>query len=452
MADGRDYFGGSCGAASVAGLFVWTLILISASCLPCRAALAMPSANEVLLSYERSLLPMQDCVAYDATTDNQYTGDRDYKFKPRRVLMNAQVRRNGGRFDVILEAPYWYENDEEPAVTFKERGILSNGQMVHYHGPLPAFGVYGERNGDLTIDSNTARWTPGLSGLVGYGSVLDGLVWGDDQQTLPEVLRGSTSMQLRDQMEVIDGHPTYVLEAVGSYGRHVLWLDPEYGFNPRRIVVQKRPDDLFDGKPLNTPVKYKASQMPAIPVSGKVRVDVTVNSIEISEVDGIFVATGAEIEVSHVYANGKRTGVHVHHRRENIDFTPDFEAMSAFLMNAPNGTEVSYRDGSGGGIEYEWRDGRVVPAVDMSDLARLDKAVDAAHTLLAEEPAETAWEKDISGSERRVKPVQKSFPELELEGTGTRRKLLFCISMVVLLFVGTGSVLILRCRKRLGNE
>ena len=51
---------------------------------------------------------------------------------------------------------------------------------------------------------------------------------------------------------------------------------------------------------------------------------------------------------------------------------PDFEALGAFKIDFPDGIEVILDDGKDhGGIQYEWRKGRVVPVLSDMDFSKM---------------------------------------------------------------------------------
>jgi len=69
------------------------------------------------------------------------------------------------------------------------------------------------------------------------GSITDSgqLWWMMERATTLEVLPG---------METVAEHKTYVVKSQGKDGIHTVWLDPEFGCLPRKIVVDKLPGHL----------------------------------------------------------------------------------------------------------------------------------------------------------------------------------------------------------------
>jgi len=204
-------------------------------------------------------------------------------------------------------------------------------------------------------------------GSLGAGAITYGLQPGDDN-TLPNLLRANSILKVRDNTEEVDGHLTYVLEAQGKYGKIMLWLDPNAGYNPRRVTVYKSGEDLLYGKPLSSVRSNKPE------VAGKQLKDysVVVDSVKIEDINGVFIMTAGNMTVTQIYTDGYRITSACDFRFSNINLNPDFNALKAFEINVPDGTPVTDVDFPGG--SFEVRQGKIVSAG--TSFEQIDKAIE----------------------------------------------------------------------------
>jgi len=209
---------------------------------------------------------------------------------------------------------------------------------------------------------NSDRWEIAVTKLGIVGKIFEGYFDGDSLTPIWEVLKEESDLKLRDEMEVIDGYETYVLEAkVPNRGEYTLWIDPNYGFNLRRCVVRRSDNDLFFGKPLNTPPKqppgpeYGPMQYPDI------KRIVTLDSVRIDNLSENFIPVEGTATIYIKESNGNESTAKYIFKRSEIDFDPDFDKFeNAFVLDVPNGTRVRFRDSLDSGTSFMWQDGKVV--------------------------------------------------------------------------------------------
>lgn len=205
-------------------------------------------------------------------------------------------------------------------------------------------------NRKLTEKGKAAFWAEGDFMLIfGY------LQGNGKMMYLPEILRKST---LSVSQEVLGAHKVDVLTGKGAFGTYTLWLDPDFGFLPRRISVRKGLSDYAGDRQLSS---WEGLQ--------EMQADVKV--LRLKKVSGVDVL--AEFEITHKsILKDHETWSHTACSLSNINLTPDVSTTDAFKLSSeiPNDTPVQVNDAST--IEYVWQDGRIVKVVDLELAKALD--------------------------------------------------------------------------------
>ena len=225
------------------------------------------------------------------------------------------------------------------------------------------------------------------SGFWG-GEFLDGRSPGDPIP-IPDMLLGSDDLTVREEKESIDGSPCFVVQGdTLDYGRITLWIDPERGYLPRKATIHKSGDDFYAGRRLSEPraplppgVKYAESPPPLV-----VESFATVDSIQIEEIEGVFVPTGMRLVRESVREDGSKTQTTQIHTRTDIDLSPNFEAVGAFDPGLPDGTPVNHQYFPG--LAFEIRNGKVQPYIDDNVLADIYLETGELHSRAQEFSAE----------------------------------------------------------------
>lgn len=332
-----------------------------------------PGKENVLAGYERSLSLIWGKVAFHMEVHSQYEGFKGAGLAPTSSHIIADVRRDGNRMDEVLVTSQFLEGDapNKPRIHQETRAVVTD-QAKFYHAPP------GKDPDRVMISRNVDKFRRLMFGETGLGVVLDGIVPGNTDILLPEMLRQADSFTVREETETIDGHETYVLEAKTRYGTHILWIDPAYGFNPRRILVRKTGQDLWDNLLLSKQSTNSEEGDTSIQPSSEITKDEMIaDTITIDKVGDAFVVTEARITNVRSFANGESTIARTSVKRSQMNFDPDFNAMKAFEINVPNGTSVEFMDERrDSGVRYQWRNGKVIPIVDASTVAEVDKTVE----------------------------------------------------------------------------
>ncbi len=230
--------------------------------------------------------------------------------------------------------------------------------------------------------------------LIGYGSVLSGIVPSSDGLGLGELLRTSPNVQIRPEPEKINSEEAIVVEFDTKYGNHTLWLSPSRQYMPIQIQVTREKGDLFNGVPVGTPPAKASPEAihtwPREAVSGNV---VTILFDRFSTLGDAVVPISASIESTITYESGKSVVVRTTHELSNLQLDPDFDAMNAFKLDAPDGTPAAFLDERGAtGLRFQWVDGEMVPAIDTTVFNKIEGQLSNANDVIAINPEINAQE------------------------------------------------------------
>ena len=314
-----------------------------------------PSAEEVLARYERATAVMRKKVRFTAELEQTLNGAFSFKAKKYKYL--RVIHRDGTRFAVSRESKRFDDQNK----------LIGHDCLTSIHEIEKAMitqNPYGQPPEHLRIDFRPESYMDRfLANLLTGDKLVDGITSGAHNKTFFEVMSEARSLQLRDKMEIVDGHETYVLEAQTKYGKHILWIDPEYGFHPRRMAIHKVTGDYdFDTKLGDPPRPLPPNVSPAVPWCATVKSDLIVDNIRIEKIDGRYVPISAEIHDYEKFEDGQFTEVISMYKRRDVNFNPDFDALVRnFLEGVPDETKVYvYHEQNPRGAEYKWYQGEVV--------------------------------------------------------------------------------------------
>lgn len=211
---------------------------------------------------------------------------------------------------------------------------------------------------------------------AGLGRILDGYYFGFGNQTVIDLLKDGRS-SIRSSEMTLDGHQTVLLEYESKYGKLKVWLDPECGYNMRKISLTKQTGNLYVDEPLGTiPSPLPDGAVTHIPYAAIESIEFTVDAVELEKIGDSYVAVSATVSENIRYQTGEYLNETVKCTRSNITFEPDFEELGAFQLEIPNGTDVFFKDVRGvSGVEYEWFDGKPRGKVDDGFIGQIDAEV-----------------------------------------------------------------------------
>jgi hypothetical protein len=160
-----------------------------------------------------------------------------------------------------------------------------------------------------------------------------------------EVMSDSNSLNLIGQ-ETLSGSLCHIVEAKTKYGTYTVWIAPEKGYNALKYTVRKSGRDI-----LRDDIHIEDQG-----ITEWVKV---VDSIDIQKIDGIFVPISGKLMLNIKAREDWESTRHVEAKRSEIVLNPDFEAMGAFKISFPEGTEVTHQDIPG--LIFRWTNGKFVP-------------------------------------------------------------------------------------------
>ena len=319
-----------------------------------------PNANELIAMYERSLSVL-DKSTYEIETQMAIEGIQDYE-GPKSIIRKSIVYRDGDRWAVIAEDQFIFEDSQRPTEIFYYNQIIDKRSITYRSdGNKPVRAVY--------VDSDLKTGKAKARAAWGGGIISEGYILGNDPLWLPDILRSSLTLEVRNEKPEIDGYPTYVLESRGENGKIILWLDPNSGFHPRRIEEQKSGEDLLNGQPVSS-IRSEGNI-----VSNKQleKYSLVIDSVKIEQIDAVFVMTGANITETRTYSDGHEIRASYDFKRSKVDLNPDFNALKAFKIKVPDGTPVYDQDFPAG--RFRILGNKMVPAEDPT-FEEIDKMVD----------------------------------------------------------------------------
>jgi hypothetical protein len=184
-------------------------------------------------------------------------------------------------------------------------------------------------------------------------------------------LRGSRGIQIHDLMsaapdvgflddETIGGELCKVVQATTRIGSLTLWLSSTHSHLLKKVVrITGQSHYISDDTTLAAFNKDPAMA----DLFGFVQLyRVTVEKIGYQNVNGRTVVQSGTATTEHI-RNDKSVWANVCVlTRSDFDLKPDFASLNAFEIAVKDATRVNNPEVPASGVQYEWRDGKVVPA------------------------------------------------------------------------------------------
>jgi len=150
--------------------------------------------------------------------------------------------------------------------------------------------------------------------------------------------------------ETLGGTSCYILAAKTKYGTFTAWIAPEKGYNALKYSVRRRGSDI-----LRDDIRVEDR--------GITECVEIVDAIDVQKIEGVFVPVSGTL-TDKIEAGGEwESTTRIEVKRSEIVLHPDFNALGAFKISFPEGTEVTHRDIPG--RRFRWAKGKFVP--DMND-------------------------------------------------------------------------------------
>ena len=290
-------------------------------------------------------------------TDQSTTMKGDVPQVTGKFTRKYTVYRDGDRIDSRSErSGSLGKNGEKKYTTRTYQSLLMDGRVYDYQRQE------GLEDQPKTVIARTDITRRVINSAGSDALSLAGHVNGD-LKPLAEILSEETSvLQKLPSMQMVNGFPTYVLEATTPYGHYTVWMDPNCGCSPRRVIVERGPKDLYGGKPVSTPRPPPPPGFTRKPLPTRERVRFVLEISKINEIDGSFMATEGSTTLSTDFSDGSTEEIRGVCEFTLIDLNPDFNKIpDAFVLGVPDGTQVLNMDDPKG--KFKWQDGKMVPLI-----------------------------------------------------------------------------------------
>jgi hypothetical protein len=337
------------------------LLTILVSCLaePVSASAQELSPSELVERYERTLTAFSR-ASFTARTATYFNNDTSPANGPSNELVES-IWRDGKRWKVVLRSTH---RRVEKGKTITTR---SANEEVY-----PGKGRY-----SLIIDPETGKAEGMLANLAelsadeqnrvafaSFGVGVSGVLM-HTRYPLPEVLRKAN--KLTATRTTLEKKPCWLLEAQGEWGNHSLWLDPDRDFLPRRMVLVKENKARVYVSPGKI---FTIATMPANFNGPWKRSVQQFDAARFELVGGRHLVTAWKLtrEVTSINTTSRFwTDVVLSDINLNPNFTKDTFRLTTPV---PDGMRVTVDEQRG--IDFEWRDGKVVKKVNQAAAANLE--------------------------------------------------------------------------------
>ena len=249
------------------------------------------------------------------------------------------VRWDGDRYDVVISR---YEATADTLKQVYSKRALWTGSQYQFrqkatNSPADEYPV--------AFVSSSKQYMMGVWNSPYSGAFLSGILPGHSDH-VAKVLRERGSVEMRDDLEEVAGHPCRVIEGTVGKSHYQLWVDPNSGFSIRKAVAKVQGD------------RDPASQTYEL------------DGVTIEKTGDVYIVTAGTLKS---FSESGRMIQCWEAKRPSIQFNPDFDEMGAFKMDLPNGTKVDSRDFPA--ARFEWRDGNLVTDIDEEFISSLDNQI-----------------------------------------------------------------------------
>lgn len=179
---------------------------------------------------------------------------------------------------------------------------------------------------------------------------------------LIDILRSDESaVSLSPDRESVDGFSCYVIEASSpTLGQYKVWVDPDHGYNFRRITVTWDRSFFEERERRASPIvkRMRALERSRNPgLSETVLWECEVKDVVIRQIDGVYIAVAGALYGTVHLADGRAGHGMYLVTRSDIEWDPKLSEVDALLAGWPEG--VTVRDMDHWDLEYTWTDGRL---------------------------------------------------------------------------------------------
>ena len=336
--------------------------VMAAACGVCAAlgAESIPSALELCRAYKSSIQPLNSVsmkVSIDSWTEGEWAhghaGVTHSQFITR--VDGARIEWLGRR--TYDDAKGNVESESAIETVFTESQCMrASGKPG---GPYRLARIYNS-------PAKRERIRQMLLEEPKLGGPMDGRVFGEGDNSVADLLIAAEDLSVEAGLKDVNGVACYLVKGTTEYGMVKVWVAPEKGHVAMKYAIEKSAEDRFNDsfvKELNS----------GVPGSGISRWSTVLDSVDVSEVDGVFIPVSAHLCQTITLDTGRKVEFHYQCKREDIQLSPDFAALGAFQIDLPNGTPVAIDEAPA--IRFLWQDGLPVVVVDSSVLDGIDESL-----------------------------------------------------------------------------
>ncbi len=191
------------------------------------------------------------------------------------------------------------------------------------------------------------RWLQDYVETPPYGGSLAGHFMGNNGYSILDLLKGATCRRFENKATEVMGYDAWLMEADTPYGAVRAWISPRLDYNCLKWEIAKGSGQYYrDGQFVNEGWSGTA----------------TFDAEKADQVEGRYIVTQARLNYR-VEGGGKVVADDTYHfSLKNVDLSPDYEALGAFAINLPEGTEATHEDIPG--RVFQWTRGKFVPDLD----------------------------------------------------------------------------------------
>ena len=194
------------------------------------------------------------------------------------------------------------------------------------------------------------------------GGPLFGKIYGNNHNSIADLLSLSTDLRKKDEKEIISGVSCFIVTGTSKYGKITVWFAPEKNFTPMKWIIEKDPTNYYDEAEISS--KW--------PDTKNARYEFGVKEFhEITEKDNtVYIPKLSHYKFVSNSKSGTKTIYDFEYKTSDIQLNPDFEALEAFNIDFEDGIRVFNRDFTS--AKFVWEKGKPVPYIDKSVLDAID--------------------------------------------------------------------------------
>lgn len=258
------------------------------------------------------------------------------------------------------------EHGREPVHEVETVSISRDGDLLNISGKCDFFGVHDAYRfrmtvgHDLAIRYQASLTSPPLSANVynldalraqyyswPFAAALDGYLPCGSRRRINETMEGAADLRM-EAAEEVNGALCEVIAATTPYGRVQIWLDPNKSHVIRKARISKGADDIYvNGKPLSQTPEYRGETWRGWSAE--------IDDVEVKQFGDIHIPVKGRLVVEYELSGG-RNRYELAYDRTSIELSPDFAHSNPFLIDLPDGTQLTYIGRLSNDI---WKDNKV---------------------------------------------------------------------------------------------